>query len=242
VTSAGTVTVTATIINGASATTNYTKDFDIVFSTYGITLSPNNVTYDPYVIATSPLTVTVSNPAGNGATGALTVALSGTNSTDFNLSTPSLTTIAAGANTTFTVTPKAGLAAGTYTATVTVSGGNGISATLNVSFTVAVTTGNITITFVITDAKPSIPSIPTLSKSGTPGGTPNSKVTLTATGDFASISWSVDNAESGTGYGEGTSFDLDANDYSTGTHTLTVLGKLTDGVPYNTTVSFKVED
>jgi hypothetical protein len=238
---AGTLQIRATITNGTAVGTNYTKDFSIVFSTYGITLSPNNATYDPYVIATSPLTVTVSNPAGNGATGALTVVLSGTNSTDFNLSTSSLTTIAAGANTTFTVTPEAGLVAGTYTATVTVSGGNGISAALNVSFTVAAP-GAIILTFEIKDNAPVIPAIPTLSKSGTPGGTPNSKVTLTATGDFDTITWSVDDAVSGTGYGEGTSFDLDADDYDATLHTLTVAGFLTDGAPYSRTVPFTVEN
>lgn len=85
--------------------------------------------------AQTPLTVTVSN-AGNQATGALTAALSGTNSGSFTLSPTSIGSIAVNGNSTFTVKPNTGLAAGTYTATVTVSGGNSITAGFNVSFTV----------------------------------------------------------------------------------------------------------
>lgn len=85
--------------------------------------------------AQTPLTVTVSN-AGNQATGALTAALSGANPGSFALSPANIGSIAVNGSATFTVTPNTGLAAGTYTATVTVSGGNSITAGFNVSFTV----------------------------------------------------------------------------------------------------------
>ncbi|MDR2966097.1 MAG: InlB B-repeat-containing protein [Treponema sp.] len=85
--------------------------------------------------AQTPLSVTVSN-TGNQATGSLTIALSGANSGDFTLSKTSLDSIAVSGNDTFTVVPKTELAANTYTATVTVSGGNSISANFGVSFTV----------------------------------------------------------------------------------------------------------
>jgi hypothetical protein len=84
----------------------------------------------------TPLSVTVTN-TGNRATGALTVSLSGANPSAFELSAAtinSITTVNPTAS--FTVSPKTGLTAGTYNATVTVSGGNGITANFSVSFTV----------------------------------------------------------------------------------------------------------
>ena len=80
-------------------------------------------------------TITVSN-TGTGATGPLTVALSGTDAASFTLNKTSISDIAVSGSDTFTVVPKTGLSAGTYTATVTVSGGNSINASFNVSFTV----------------------------------------------------------------------------------------------------------
>jgi len=106
--------------------------------TYGIGLSaPGTHTFaaEEHGYTPSPLTVTVTN-TGNQATGALTVALSGTNDSSFTLSTTSIGSIAAGGTDTFTVSPETGLSLGTYTATVTVSGGNGITANFSVSFTV----------------------------------------------------------------------------------------------------------
>jgi len=71
--------------------------------------------------AQTPQTVTVTN-TGNQATGALSVALSGTNAGSFTLSGLSIPSIASGGTATFTVVPNTGLAIGTYTAMVTVSG------------------------------------------------------------------------------------------------------------------------
>jgi len=91
-----------------------------------------------YGYSTAPsLTVTVTN-TGNQATGALTIAKSGADASSFTLSKTSITNITtSGATDTFTVVPNTGLAVGTYTATVTVSGSNSISAAFNVSFTVS---------------------------------------------------------------------------------------------------------
>ena len=107
--------------------------------TYGIALSPaTDKDFGSAVVgyeAQAAHSVTVSN-TGNQATGALTVALSGTNADSFTLSATSINSIATSGSGTFTVVPNTGLGAGTYTATVTVSGDNGISASFTVSFTV----------------------------------------------------------------------------------------------------------
>ncbi|MCL2456883.1 MAG: discoidin domain-containing protein, partial [Defluviitaleaceae bacterium] len=81
--------------------------------------------------------VSVSN-ASTVATGALTVALSGTNAANFSLSRTSIPSIASGGTAqTFTVTPREGLAVGTYRATVTVSGTGITSRSFTVEVTVA---------------------------------------------------------------------------------------------------------
>jgi hypothetical protein len=110
-----------------------------VTPTYGISLSVSGThtfaaTTEGYT-AQTPLTVTVTNTL-NTATGGLSVALSGADSGSFTLSGTSISSIATGGTGTFTVVPKTGLAVKTYSATVTVSGSNGITAGFNVSFTV----------------------------------------------------------------------------------------------------------
>ncbi|MDR0875562.1 MAG: hypothetical protein LBN12_05065 [Clostridiales Family XIII bacterium] len=110
-------------------------------ATYTVSLSPlsphdfGSVVYG-YPSQTA-LTVTVAN-TGNQPTGTLGVALSGTNGADFTLSTTSVGSIAVGGSNTaaFTVKPNDGLGAGVHTATVTVSGANGLTADFAVSFTV----------------------------------------------------------------------------------------------------------
>ena len=85
--------------------------------------------------------VTVINENGSGATGDLTVALSGTNANSFTLSKTTISSIAASGSDSFTVVPNTGLAVGTYTATVTVDKAAGntnsiIAQSFDVSFTV----------------------------------------------------------------------------------------------------------
>jgi hypothetical protein len=91
------------------------------------------------------LDVTVTNE-GYEATGDLTVAVN--TAAAFDVSTP-VSSIAAGATGSFTVTPKTGLSAGTYTATVTVSNDDVSPQTFNVSFTVTqrnISNAGITVT------------------------------------------------------------------------------------------------
>ena len=121
-------------------------------------------------------TVTVTND-GTGVTTALTVELSGTNADSFLLSKTSIDGLAVGSSNSFTVVPNAGLFAGTYTATVTVYGGNGIAASFGVSFTVNAAPATYTITFNpnggavsptfgSTDADGKLASLPTPTRSG----------------------------------------------------------------------------
>jgi uncharacterized membrane protein len=137
---ARTYTATVTVSGDNSITASFGVSFTVTEAdTYGITLSQTSAHTFPAATsgygAQTALSVTVTN-SGNQATGALTTALSGTNSTSFALSKTTINSIAVSGNDTFTVTPKTGLAAGTYTATVTVSGGNNITASFSVSFTV----------------------------------------------------------------------------------------------------------
>ncbi|MCL1984809.1 MAG: metallophosphoesterase [Methanomassiliicoccaceae archaeon] len=81
-----------------------------------------------------PMTVNVEN-TGTASTGPLTVTLGGPNASAFELSGMSFA-LQIGAETSFTVAPKNSLAPGTYTATVTVTGENGISGYFGVSFRV----------------------------------------------------------------------------------------------------------
>jgi hypothetical protein len=120
-----------------------------VRAAYGISVSKTGTYPFPSVVlnnsgtypAQTPLEVTVTN-TGSQATGALTVGLSGANMDSFTLSAASLDSIGTGVGdktAAFTVAPNGGLAAGTYTAVVTVSGGSGgnsFSESFNLSFTV----------------------------------------------------------------------------------------------------------
>jgi hypothetical protein len=133
---AGTHTATVTVsgANGISA------GFDVSFpATYGISLSQTAAHTFPDAIlgygAQAAKTVTITN-TGNQPTGNLTLNVSNGNFTLTPAST--IASIAAGGTAPFTVVPNTGLAVGIYTATVTVSGSNGISASFNVSFEVTV--------------------------------------------------------------------------------------------------------
>ena len=87
----------------------------------------------------TPKEITVTN-TGNDATGDLNVTLSGANATGFTLSKTTINSITDTDSTnTFTVKPNTGLDAGTYTATVTVTGMNIVSRSFDVTFTVSST-------------------------------------------------------------------------------------------------------
>lgn len=85
----------------------------------------------------TPLTVTVTN-TGNVATGSLNITLSGNNDDCFTVTPGAIDNIGTDSNigASFKVKPKTGLAAGTYTATVTVSGTKVVAQKIEVSFTV----------------------------------------------------------------------------------------------------------
>jgi hypothetical protein len=101
-------------------------------SAYGIVLSEAEAdAFD----SSGTKTLLVVN-SGIKATGTLRAELTGESREAFVLSKTELPSIEAGDSGSFTVTPKTGLAVGTYTATVTVSGANNISASFGVSFTV----------------------------------------------------------------------------------------------------------
>jgi len=158
---------------------------------WGISLLGNH-TFPDAIEGHSPLTpfnVTVTN-VGNQPTGLLTVELSGVDAGSFTLSLNSITNIAVGGNTSFTVVPNMGLAPGIYTARVTVSGENGILEYLYVSFTVnelVVPSPSPTITpSASPEAPPTAPptAIPTISPAPTASPIPTiSPTTIPSSGD-----------------------------------------------------------
>jgi uncharacterized membrane protein len=166
---AGTYTATVTVNGGNGITANFNVSFTVNLVTINLdtigTHTFSEVT--PGYGEQAAKSVTITN-TGNQATGALTIALSGTNSSSFILSTTTITSFSTGLTRTFTVRPKIGLDVGTYTATVTVTGGNSITANFIVSFTVIVPAGPLTVTFDPYDASSgSAPSAQTVAAYGT---------------------------------------------------------------------------
>ena len=100
-----------------------------------------------YTTAPAVKTVTITNN-GTAATGQLTIALDGANKTAFTLSKTSITDIAASGTDTFTVQPNPGLTAGSYNATVKVSGTGVTEQSFGVKFTVTAPATPITDTLV----------------------------------------------------------------------------------------------
>jgi hypothetical protein len=120
------------------------KSFTVVFTvnelqTYNVALDQTGTyTYETQYVsytAMTPLTVMVTN-MGNQPTGAINLALSGAGKDSFTLSANGLTSLAENAQASFAVGPKTGLNAGTYSATVTVSGDSFTAQTFEVQFTV----------------------------------------------------------------------------------------------------------
>ena len=111
----------------------------IKIKTYEITLSSlddkNFGSVEYGYEAPQAYSVTITN-TGNQPTGDLSVTISGTNADSFILSTSAISSIAPNDDNSFTVAPGVDLAKGDYTAAVTVSGDNGITAGFNVSFKV----------------------------------------------------------------------------------------------------------
>ncbi|GBU23421.1 hypothetical protein R83H12_00032 [Fibrobacteria bacterium R8-3-H12] len=106
----------------------------------------DNISVSPYSISATALTnfgyltTPYTQPAAQTVTitnnGMNAVTLTQPTSTNFTISTLSTTSLAVGATATFTVRPKTGLAVGTYSETITISGNNNTSATVNANFVV----------------------------------------------------------------------------------------------------------
>jgi|GEM_PF-2528335 len=137
--------------------------------------------------AQTPLSVTITNTGtDSGSVSNLEAALSGAGLGSFTITQPLSTTLATGGSTSFTVVPKTGLAVGTHTATVTVTGDNEISKTFDVSFTVnkKTLTVNVTVNDKIYDGTDTA-TINEASLEGVVGG---DEVTLTnGTPTFSSV-------------------------------------------------------
>ncbi|WNY25816.1 choice-of-anchor D domain-containing protein [Methanolapillus millepedarum] len=134
--SAGFVDVSVTNPDG---TATLTDGFEYEAADYGISLTPSTdkifgAAEKGYAAQTSH-EITVEN-TGTDSTGSLAISLSGTNADSFTLSASSIASLGVGGTDNFTVVPKDDLDVGNYEATVTVSGTNGISQSVNVSFTV----------------------------------------------------------------------------------------------------------
>jgi hypothetical protein len=248
-------TATVTVSGGNGITASFTVSFTVnsPAPTYGITLSQTSThTFTAvtvgYATAPTALSVNVTN-TGNQATGALTAALSGTNSGSFALSTTSIATIAAGATSTgaFTVRPNTGLSQGTYTATVTVSGSNGITANFNVSFTVngAAATYGITLseteTYTFTSAAtgytPSARSVTVTNTGNQATGALTAALSGTNSGNFSLTGASIASIAVG---GNG-SFSVTPNSgLGVGTYTATVTVTGGNSITANFNVSFTV--
>jgi hypothetical protein len=111
---------------------------------YGVALMGNNMPLSSYAFtARAPLTVQAVN-SGNRATGALTITTGGTNHGDFTTYPSSLSNIDVGGRTTFTVIPNDNLSNGIHSATITVTGGNSINRSFNVTYIPTVIPGDPT--------------------------------------------------------------------------------------------------
>lgn len=148
-------------------------------NTYGIELAPTSLTFDAadygYAQQASQ-TVTIKN-TGSAATGKLKISVS---NDDFVVAPAEIETIALNDETTFTVTPKTGLSAGTHNATVTVSGPNIVSKTVIVNFVVN-STGKLDQAALNIVGKDTITYGETLTLTAEGGTTQNA------------VAWSVDN-------------------------------------------------
>jgi hypothetical protein len=238
---AATYTATVTVSGGNGIAANFDVSFTVNPAIYGINLDVTGTHTFPAAIAgygtQTAKSVTIDN-TGNQATGALTAALSGDDSGSFTLSTTAIPSIAVGETDTFTVAPNTGLAAGTYTATVTVNGENSITADFDVSFTVnpSIGTGNITIGFNEGGEGAFSQTSFTIWK----GGAATKTISLSGSGSWSGQIWYVGTKTVGTG----TSITLNAANYSVGNYMLSVTVKKGYGaaaVYWSKAITFTVE-
>jgi len=156
---AGTYNATVTVTGDNDMSQSFNVNFTVIPAPWSVALSPEYI-FDTVIVdyaTQTPLNVTITND-GSQPTGELTIALSGTDASSFELSRTSVPSLASAGTTDFTVRPNTGLTIGTYTTTVTVTGENNISASLDVNFTVISETTSIIV--VETGRAPSLQAHP----------------------------------------------------------------------------------
>ena len=122
-------------VTGQTVTITADTEFTAQWTANTIILSVTAPTFDPVTEgysqpAAKSLTIT------NSGNTAATISDVTVNNTNFIITDGETTVSANGTNSTYTIQPVAGLAAGSYTATITVTYDNGATATAEVSFTV----------------------------------------------------------------------------------------------------------
>jgi hypothetical protein len=181
--------------------------------------------------------ITITN-TGNQATGALTVALSGDDSASFTLSTTAITSIAVGGTDPFTVRPNTGLAVGTYTATVTVSGENSITANFDVSFTVIPAVGTATVIYAWMNEHEIVTSDSTATLSR--GANENLAITVTDNG-YSNYQWVYNGIDIAPPLGTAASYTFDSAGRGNGKYYIGLRIKK-DNVWYLTQITITVQD
>ncbi|GHV32923.1 hypothetical protein AGMMS4952_24210 [Spirochaetia bacterium] len=236
---AGTYTATVTVSDGNGITASFDVSFAVTLDpVYGINLDIIGThTFTAATVgygAQTEKSVTITN-TGNQTTGALTAVLSGTNSASFTLSTAGISSIAVGGADSFTVVPKTGLAAGTYIAIVTVSGGNGMTASFNISFTVnPVGTAKVIYAWVDEHEIVTSDTTATLSRGGA-----NNSLIITVTGSgYSNYQWSLNGGDIA-GTAGTTSYTFSSAGHGNGKYTIGLRLKK-DNAWYSTQITITV--
>ncbi len=192
-------------------------------------------------------TLTIAN-TGTGSLANVSVAISGANADDFDITQPSATSLPSAGNTIFTVRAKDGLAVGTYTATVTVSATNLTPVTFTVTQVV-----QAALTYTIDTISNQM--FPALTAGYTSGTQETKTLTIanTGTGSLANVSVAISGANaddfditqpSATSLPSAgnTIFTVRAKDgLAVGTYTATVTVSATNLTPVTFTVTQEVQ-
>lgn len=134
----GTYSATITV----SGTNITSRTFSVEFTTVQRTLTLNATTHTytstraGYTERPAAYTVIITNNTADLRTSALTITVSSTTPTAFELSTQTLAGIASNSTAQFTIQPVTGLSTGTYNATYSITGGNTATTTFTVTFVV----------------------------------------------------------------------------------------------------------
>jgi hypothetical protein len=141
--SAGTLVLTATIANGATASTNYTQEVTITVVTpgtdiYSISADTALINFGSlttgYASAPASRTVTITNTGNQSLS--LTEPAATNASGNYTIGALSETVLDPGDTATFALHPKTGLAVGTYNETISVLGTSGAAASVSAQFSV----------------------------------------------------------------------------------------------------------